>query len=43
MNVDEALKYIVSMGVVAPEYFEKKLIVDPAKAQTSLPASSKAN
>jgi uncharacterized membrane protein len=43
MNVDEALKYIVSMGVVAPEYFEKKLIVDPAKAQSSLPASSKAN
>jgi uncharacterized membrane protein len=24
MNVDEALKYIVSMGVVAPEFFEKK-------------------
>src|SRR3569832_2383363 len=24
MNVDEALKYIVSMGVVAPEYFKKK-------------------
>jgi uncharacterized membrane protein len=43
MNVDEALKYIVSMGVVAPEYFEKKLIVDPAEVQSSLPASSKAN
>ena len=34
MNVDEALKYIVSMGVVAPEYFEKKLIIDPAKIQS---------
>ncbi|MDB5763782.1 MAG: hypothetical protein JWQ21_2777 [Herminiimonas sp.] len=33
MNVDEALKYIVSMGVVSPEYFEKKLIVDPAKVE----------
>jgi uncharacterized membrane protein len=33
MNVDEALKYIVSMGVVSPEYFEKKLIVDPAKTR----------
>jgi uncharacterized membrane protein len=43
MNVDEALKYIVSMGVVAPEYFEKKLIIDPAKVQSTLPASSKAN
>jgi len=31
MNVDEALKYIVSMGVVSPEYLEKKLIVDPVK------------
>jgi uncharacterized membrane protein len=31
MNVDEALKYIVSMGVVAPENFSKKLIIDPAK------------
>ncbi|MDB5842663.1 MAG: hypothetical protein JWQ23_4615 [Herminiimonas sp.] len=31
MNVDEALKYIVSMGVVSPEYFEKKLIIDPSK------------
>lgn len=33
MNVDAALKYIVSMGVVAPEYFEKKLIIDPEKAE----------
>ena len=24
MNVDEALKYIISMGVVTPEYLEKK-------------------
>ena len=31
MNVDEALKYIVSMGVVAPGHLEKKLIIDPAK------------
>ena len=35
MNVDEALKYIVSMGVVAPEYFEKKLIIDPAKVEAT--------
>jgi uncharacterized membrane protein len=34
MNVDEALKYIVSMGVVAPEYLEKKLIVDPVKVES---------
>jgi uncharacterized membrane protein len=34
MNVDEALKYIVSMGVVAPEHFEKKLIIDPAKVHS---------
>lgn len=33
MNVDEALKYIVSMGVVSPEYFEKKLIIDAGKAE----------
>jgi uncharacterized membrane protein len=33
MNVDEALKYIVSMGVVAPEHFDKKLIIDPAKLE----------
>ncbi|GAA4023059.1 DUF502 domain-containing protein [Actimicrobium antarcticum] len=31
MTVDAALKYIVSMGVVAPEHFEKKIIIDPAK------------
>ena len=43
MNVDEALKYIVSMGVVAPEYLEKKLIIDPAAVRGSLPPSSKAN
>ena len=34
MNVDEALKYIVSMGVVSPEHFEKKIIIDPAKTGT---------
>ena len=34
MNVDEALKYIVSMGVVSPEHFEKKLIIDPAKVSS---------
>jgi uncharacterized membrane protein len=34
MNVDEALKYIVSMGVVSPEYFEKKVIVEPAKVES---------
>lgn len=33
MNVDEALKYIVSMGVVAPEYFEKTHIIDPQKIE----------
>jgi uncharacterized membrane protein len=31
MNVDEALKYIVSMGVVAPEHFEDKVLIDPRK------------
>ncbi|MDB5990528.1 MAG: hypothetical protein JWQ10_1931 [Herbaspirillum sp.] len=31
MNVDEALKYIVSMGVVAPEHFESKVLIDPNK------------
>ena len=34
MNVDEALKYIVSMGVVAPESFDKKIVVDSAKTGT---------
>lgn len=29
MSVDQALKYIVSMGVVAPEQFDKKLIIEP--------------
>jgi uncharacterized membrane protein len=33
MSVDEALKYIVSMGVVSPEHFEKKLIIDPQKVE----------
>jgi uncharacterized membrane protein len=36
MNVDAALKYIVSMGVVSPEYFEKTSIIDPAKAGTDV-------
>ncbi|HEY4073552.1 MAG TPA: DUF502 domain-containing protein [Herbaspirillum sp.] len=31
MNVDEALKYIVSMGVVAPEHFENKTLIHPGK------------
>lgn len=31
MSVDEALKYIVSMGVVAPEYIERKVIAEPVK------------
>ena len=35
MNVDEALKYIVSMGVVSPEHFEKKLIIDPDKVEAT--------
>lgn len=34
MSVDQALKYIVSMGVVTPEYFEKTMIIDPAKMET---------
>jgi uncharacterized membrane protein len=29
MSVDEALKYIVSMGVVAPGHVDKDLVVDP--------------
>ncbi|MDB5822592.1 MAG: hypothetical protein JWR21_1296 [Herminiimonas sp.] len=36
MNVDEALKYIVSMGVVSPGHFDKSLIIDPAKAHDSV-------
>jgi uncharacterized membrane protein len=31
MSVDDALKYIVSMGVVTPEHFEKSNIIDPKK------------
>lgn len=31
MSVDEALKYIVSMGVVTPEHFEKSNLIDPNK------------
>jgi uncharacterized membrane protein len=34
MSVEQALKYIVSMGVVSPEYFDKTHIIDPAKAET---------
>lgn len=34
MSVDQALKYIVSMGVVAPEQFESKLIVEPSKVES---------
>lgn len=34
MSVDAALKYIVSMGVVAPEHAKDKIILDPAKIQT---------
>ncbi len=36
MNVDEALKYIVSMGVVTPEFFDKTQIVDPNKSPSDL-------
>lgn len=31
MSVDAALKYIVSMGVVAPEYVDRKTLIEPAK------------
>lgn len=34
MSVDQALKYIVSMGVVSPEQLESKLIVDPSSAES---------
>ena len=34
MNVDAALKYIVSMGVVTPEYFERTHIIDPNKVHS---------
>lgn len=36
MNVDEALKYIVSMGVVTPEFFDKTQIIDPSKSSSDL-------
>jgi uncharacterized membrane protein len=36
MSVDEALKYIVSMGVVSPEYFDKTSIINPAKANAEV-------
>ncbi|CAN5356083.1 DUF502 domain-containing protein [soil metagenome] len=35
MSVDQALKYIVSMGVVAPEHLDKSILIDPAKTGTS--------
>jgi uncharacterized membrane protein len=34
MSVDEALKYIVSMGVVTPEHFEKSNLIDPKKVSS---------
>lgn len=34
MSVDQALKYIVSMGVVAPESLENKVIIDPDKVKS---------
>jgi uncharacterized membrane protein len=37
MSVDQALKYIVSMGVVAPEQLENKLIVDPSGNKSQAP------
>jgi uncharacterized membrane protein len=37
MSVDQALKYIVSMGVVAPEHLENKLIVDPSAVESQAP------
>lgn len=37
MSVDEALKYIVSMGVVAPENFEKTHILDPKRVHSEPP------
>jgi uncharacterized membrane protein len=36
MNVDAALKYIVSMGVVAPEYVPKKIAIESAVEPTSV-------
>lgn len=37
MSVDEALKYIVSMGVVTPDNFEKTNIIDPEKISSDNP------
>jgi uncharacterized membrane protein len=37
MSVDEALKYIVSMGVVTPDHFDKSAIIDPKKIQSNTP------
>jgi uncharacterized membrane protein len=37
MSVDEALKYIVSMGVVTPDSFGKTHIIDPKKVSPDLP------
>jgi uncharacterized membrane protein len=37
MSVDEALKYIVSMGVVTPDNFEKTHIIDPKKVSVDAP------
>jgi uncharacterized membrane protein len=37
MSVDEALKYIVSMGVVTPDNFEKTHIIDPNKVSVDTP------
>jgi uncharacterized membrane protein len=36
MSVDQALKYIVSMGVVAPEHLESKLIVEPSQLESQV-------
>ncbi len=37
MSVDEALKYIVSMGVVTPDHFDKSQLVDPKKVHSDHP------
>jgi uncharacterized membrane protein len=37
MSVDEALKYIVSMGVVTPDNFQKTHIIDPKKVPVDNP------
>jgi uncharacterized membrane protein len=34
MSVDEALKYIVSMGVVSPDNFDKSRLIDPVKVES---------